>query len=499
MPKRWMMVTCILLLGSAGPSEANPLDSPDIVYIDGLPCNSLCQSYMAWSRAASSKSTQSVPAQPAKRSTNALAHRATGLPGESSKPATRARIAKQATPNPNKIPEAKSADLQPAGNAAAVSDTARPNIAGLPAKADVATNPNPRTIQEQVAAATAVAELVTIATAVPASEQKPNTTDRSGRAETMLSSDAASASQKNAHLLVALLMARPEIKALSDLTNKKIAMDERHAAFSGNVQAAIAAAGAAEFQLGEGQTKAINRLIDGEVPAAVLTLVSPEAAEAFPEIAGFKIFRIPLSLLSLEARLEPAGNAAANSDLTRAKIADSHPTGGAAVNSNTRTIQEQVTAATSVAERVTAGAVPAPEQTASNSDRSNRSEPPVDAEKTPIAASPNDINHLVALLMARPDIKSVSDLAGKDIAIDDKQSASNVDVRTAIVAAGAAEIQLSEGQAKAIDRLISAEVPAAVLALVSAEAAEWFPEIAGFRIFRIPLSPRSLKARRDTP
>jgi len=29
--------------------------------------------------------------------------------------------------------------------------------------------------------------------------------------------------------------------------------------------------------------------------AAVLTLVSPEAAERFPDIAGFKIFRIPLS------------------------------------------------------------------------------------------------------------------------------------------------------------------------------------------------------------
>jgi hypothetical protein len=271
-------------------------------------------------------------------------------------------------------------------------------------------------------------------------------------------------------------------------------MDKRHAALRGNVQTAIAAAGAAEVQLGEGQTTAIDRLISGEVPAAVLSLVPAEAAEAFPEIAGFKIFRIPLSLRSLEARLEPAGNAAANSDLTRAKIADSHPTGGAAVNSNTRTIQEQVTAATSVADRVTAGAVLAPEQTASNSDRSNRSEPPVDAEKPPIA-SLNDINHLVALLMARPDIKSVSDLAGKDIAIDDKQSASNANVRTAIVAAGAAEVRLREGQTKAIDRLISGEVPAAVLSLVSAEAAEAFPEIAGFKIFRIPLSPRSLKER----
>src|SRR6266566_1331976 len=38
--------------------------------------------------------------------------------------------------------------------------------------------------------------------------------------------------------------------------------------------------------------------------------------------------------------------AAADSDTTRAGIADSHPRGGAAANSNTRTIQEQVAAST---------------------------------------------------------------------------------------------------------------------------------------------------------
>jgi len=120
------------------------------------------------------------------------------------------------------------------------------------------------------------------------------------------------------------------------------------------------------------------------------------------------------------------------------------------------------------------------------------------AEKT-AAASPNNTDHLVALLIARPEIKSVSDLTSKIVAIDDRHSASNDRVRTAIAAAGATEVQLSDGQTKAINRLISGEVPAAVLALVSAEAAEGFPEIAGFKIFRIPLSPRSLKARRDTP
>ena len=97
--------------------------------------------------------------------------------------------------------------------------------------------------------------------------------------------------------------------------------------------------------------------------------------------------------------------------------------------------------------------------------------------------------------MARAEIKSISELANKTVAIDGKQIGSNNNVRTAIVAAGAAEVQLSDSQTKAVDRLISGEVPAAVLTLVSPEAAEWFPDIAGFKIFRVPLSPRSLKAR----
>ena len=194
--------------------------------------------------------------------------------------------------------------------------------------------------------------------------------------------------------------------------------------------------------------------------------------------------------------------AAAGSDTTRAGIADSHPRDGAVANSNTRTIQEQVVANTAVAEQMTAATpVPAPEQKANNTDRSGDAETLLrgDAEKT-AAPSPNNMDHhLVALLIARPEIKSVSDLTSKIVAIDDRHSASNDSVRTAIAAAGATEVQLSEGQTKAINRLISGEVPAAVLALVSAEAAGGFPEVAGFKIFRIPLSPRSLKARRDTP
>jgi len=207
--------------------------------------------------------------------------------------------------------------------------------------------------------------------------------------------------------------------------------------------------------------------------------------------------RIPPSPRSLKTRPQPASNAAVDPDTTRATIADSDPTGGVVASSNAKTIQAQVAAATAVAERMTVAImVPAPEPKANNKDRSNHSEtvPRGDAEKSS-AASPNNTDLLVAILMARPEINLASDLTSKIIAIDDRYSASNGNVRTAIAAAGAAEVQLSEGQAKAIDRLISGEVPAAVLTLVSAEAAERFPEIAGFKIFRIPLSPRSLKAR----
>ena len=68
-------------------------------------------------------------------------------------------------------------------------------------------------------------------------------------------------------------------------------------------------------------------------------------------------------------------------------------------------------------------------------------------------------------------------------------------MRTAIVAAGATEVQLSEGSTTAINRLTNGEVPAAVVALVAPDAAETFPDIKGFTIFHVPLSPRAAKAR----
>ena len=92
---------------------------------------------------------------------------------------------------------------------------------------------------------------------------------------------------------MALVLARSEINSLSDLNNKNIAIEEKQSASSGSVSAALMAAGAAEVQFSEGQAGAIDRLISGEVPAAVLTLASPEAASGFPisPASGFFGFR----------------------------------------------------------------------------------------------------------------------------------------------------------------------------------------------------------------
>ena len=47
MSRKWTLPTLMLFLCSSGTLQANPLDSPGVVYIDGLPCNRACQSYMA--------------------------------------------------------------------------------------------------------------------------------------------------------------------------------------------------------------------------------------------------------------------------------------------------------------------------------------------------------------------------------------------------------------------------------------------------------------------
>src|SRR5262249_25468631 len=142
--------------------------------------------------------------------------------------------------------------------------------------------------------------------------------------------------------------------------------------------------------------------------------------------------RTPTPPPSLRTQREPKSSVAAADSGTIGQ-----PTVSPPPNSKSRTIQEQVAAATGGAERMTA-----------TGERPNRSD-------------------LVAVVMARPEIKSVPDLASKRVAIDERYSASRVDVWLAFSVAGAPFVEVSAGQTAAVNRLSNGEVTAAVLAVVS--------------------------------
>ncbi|WP_316188567.1 MULTISPECIES: hypothetical protein [unclassified Bradyrhizobium] len=164
------------------------------------------------------------------------------------------------------------AQPQPAQPQSAQPQPAQPRQSGS-GEARAAGIASPDKVQEQVTVATALAERMTAIASATASAQ---------------------ADDKTKGRLVAVLLAGPTVKAVSELRGKVIAIDDRYVASNGRITTAIAAAGAPEVLVLEGQSTAISRLTSGEVAAAVVALVTPEVAEAFPKIAGLTLFEVPL-------------------------------------------------------------------------------------------------------------------------------------------------------------------------------------------------------------
>jgi hypothetical protein len=278
---------------------------------------------------------------------------------------------------------------------------------------------------------------------------------------------AAGASAEDGGRTVALLLAVPEVTSLSELAGKSIAIDEAAAASHDEAQRKVEAKVSAK--LAEGRARALDRLAKGEVPAAVLTLDYPETAEWSAEIAGFKVFRIPLSDRPQVAEAAPANPAV--SDARPADVPPSPPSSEAhpeivdpVTVAAAKKVREQMRVATVVAEHVMTLR---------------------DADKKAVS-SPNGGEPSVAIVVASPEIKSLSDLTGKIIAIDDKYSNTNARIHAAIASAGAADSLLASSESKAIDRLLSGKTPAAVLTLVYPETG--FSTIEGYSVFRVPLA-----------
>jgi hypothetical protein len=268
----------------------------------------------------------------------------------------------------------------------------------------------------------------------------------------------------DAERTVALLLVAPEIAWLSDLAGKNIAIDEAVSASNDEARRWLTAMVNAE--LAGGRTKALDRLVKGEVPAAVLSLSYPETAEWSSEIAGFKVFRIPLVKRPLKSGSAPAEAAAP--DLQSASIQPSLPPAEARIAA---VDHERMRVATVITEHVMTLR---------------------DAEKK-AAASPNTGELSVAVVVAGPEVKSVADLAGKIIAIDDRHLNLHTRIQAAFVVAGATDSLLTASEARAADRLLSGKASAAVLTMVYPETG--FSAIEGYSVFRVSLDHRETKAR----
>ena len=327
MSRKWTLLTLILFLGSGATLQAEPLDSPGVVYIDGRPCNRACQSYMDWSyRALSARRHEereisvAVPAEAEIERVEPVARpRVARHAAPVTRPAPHAGKAasngkapnskKIAAPNP--APRAPAKAMPPvtaavtpekaAGETAVVIQKPEPRVesAGRPAPAAAIAASEPAEAPASKAPAPefkaeAKAEVVLPPPAtldVAAAPAAPASAMASSKAREI--GKAASATSDDPDNLVALVLTRPEINSVSDLNNKTIAITEKQSASSGRVSAALMAAGAAEVQFSEVKASAIDRLISGEVPAAVV-LASREVANLFPEVEGFRTFRVPL-------------------------------------------------------------------------------------------------------------------------------------------------------------------------------------------------------------
>ena len=308
--KIWAAVTVASLgfssLGFVGVSLANPLDSPGTVYIDGVPCNLPCQSYMAWSRkaveahqgsakgAASTSVAKATGEAPRKRMSKRAQPASADVASQKKKAGDfQAALTAPSEPPPLPRPRSETAPLNVETREPTAPLIAAPEQAPAPKSTTTTTEnahlavetsnpPAQRSARELVVAALAIAEQITNA-------ETPKAPDNDRTDETK-AGDAIAPTPP-----VALLLSRPDVKSATALNGLNVAIDKAQSAEEEDIRTALAAAGAADAKLSISDASPLDRLISGDVQAAVVKLVSADAAEAFPDIKGFKVLRVPLS------------------------------------------------------------------------------------------------------------------------------------------------------------------------------------------------------------
>jgi hypothetical protein len=285
--KRWAIVAFVNV-SLVGGSFAHPLDPPGTVYIDGVPCNLPCQSYMAWSRqtlkASQASAKGAANASVAKASMVAPRKRIskrvepTSVDAQSRKKTRDFRASLAAAPKPPPPPRPRS---PPAWLSTTPESPPVAEGGNAPPTVETSNPPKERSPQELIMAALAIAEQIT-----NAERPKAPGNDRA---------DETKAGDANVSIpLVALLLFRPDVTSVAAIKGQNVAIDKAQSAVEQDIRSALEAVGATDAQLSVGDGASLDRLISGDVQAAVVKLVSPDAAEAFPEIKGFKVLRVPL-------------------------------------------------------------------------------------------------------------------------------------------------------------------------------------------------------------
>jgi hypothetical protein len=302
----WALVA-VVSLGLTRASLAHPQDSPGTVYIDGVPCNLACQSYMAWSRktlkesqatakgAANTSTARASGETPRKRISKRVEPVSADAPSRKKTGDAQAALPAPAEPPPLPRPRTEAAPLNVETRdppAALTPDPAPPPVPqskaeNVPVNVETGNPPRERTPQQLVMAALAVAEQITNA-------ERPKAAG-DDRTDPTKADDANLSPPRDVGTLVAILISQPDVKSASALKGLNVAIDAAQSGDEQVIRLALAAAGATETQLSFTDTSPLDRMISGDVQAAVVKLVSRDAAEAFPDIKGFKILRVPLA------------------------------------------------------------------------------------------------------------------------------------------------------------------------------------------------------------
>jgi hypothetical protein len=94
---------------------------------------------------------------------------------------------------------------------------------------------------------------------------------------------------------VLLILALPNVTRISDLNKKSIVIAGLDTISLKAVETALTAAGAGDARLTEGKIGDIERLVGGDVSAAVVDFVNPAKARSYPEMSGLHLLRLDVN------------------------------------------------------------------------------------------------------------------------------------------------------------------------------------------------------------